>query len=890
MTPREPEPSDFDRPLPSARPDRRDRDRDDRPGHDAGDEPTTGHHRIPDDLRDYDGLARTGRADGTPPAPRRRRGTPPTHGLPVPPPPITKEFVSDDAPRPVGDRPANDRADSRPIGPVDPVDSAGAAPVPGSPVPGPRHSDPDDGTDRRSETGRHGAATSSHRAPDAPAERSGRFAGFRVPRTSDTSAGGADSDPGQPVRDGRHDRRSRGDAPAAGGGRAVGASPSGDIDSDTSSTGQTGATPDLRGFGGLRAGVARLGGARVGDALRQRGAAPVGGGPRRRFGGTGEQPTIEPNGRGDGAPNASPDGAGGQARSDAEKSGRDRRVFGARRGSTPAAPTAGPPTAGPVSGAPTRDGRRDRIDRRRSEPGDSGQRAVSEPTSQLPTVGQASPADRTTGAVRAVGPNGVPGGGPNGVPGGGPTGARATGGGPTGSRSPGGGPTGARMPGGGPTGTRAPGGGPTGTGMPSGGSPGPAGSTLNGAARPGGRMTGPVGPGGRPGPGNPARGGGPTGPIPPMPGQPGAVAPGGGPSRPIGRGPSGSPQRGGASPAMPGGGPSGPLMPGGGPSGPVMPGGGATGPVMPGGGPSSAGPGGRPAQAAGVSVVRPGPMGPTDTQAPGSPGRVIAAMPTPAVSTPSMPPPPMPMMAGPMPTQAIPITPGESRSPIGVPPSAFSDTAIVAVPPVGRGIATPAERDSVGVRETRFANQVHFPTTRAMIIAMLSVVVALIGILPAALVLTESSGNPDFAAIDRLDVPSWAGAHPVDHTSGNRWCLSACLKSERTVTSTHTVTETAGAYATALRAAGWTSAPANACPPVVKGATQSCWVLDRYQLNVMVTTSACAGPPAPATEPGLIDPATPSTPASPPAGCAPTAVDISVFDRIDLRPATQTRG
>src|SRR5882757_7017556 len=163
MTPREPEPSDFDR-SPSSDPrDRRDRDRHDRPGHDAGDEPTTGHHRIPDDLRDYDGLARAGRAEGTPPAPRRRRGTPPTHGLPVPPPPITKELVSEDAPRPIGDLPASDLTDSRP------VSSAGAGALTG-----PRHSEPDDETDRRSEAGRHDAATSSHRAPDRPAERSGR--------------------------------------------------------------------------------------------------------------------------------------------------------------------------------------------------------------------------------------------------------------------------------------------------------------------------------------------------------------------------------------------------------------------------------------------------------------------------------------------------------------------------------------------------------------------------------------------------------------------------------------------------------------------------------------------------------------------------------------------
>ncbi|HEY9483060.1 MAG TPA: hypothetical protein VIR00_08860, partial [Micromonosporaceae bacterium] len=181
MTPREPEPSDFDRSQSSARRERRDRDGDGRPGHVGGDEPTTGHHRIPDDLRDYEGLSRTGRADRTPPAPRRRRGTPPTHGLPVPPPPITKEFVSEDAPRPIGDLPSGDPlADSRPV-------SAGAA----GPVPGPRHSDPDDETDRRSETGRHGAATSSHRAPDGPAERSGRFASFHVPRASDANTGGA---------------------------------------------------------------------------------------------------------------------------------------------------------------------------------------------------------------------------------------------------------------------------------------------------------------------------------------------------------------------------------------------------------------------------------------------------------------------------------------------------------------------------------------------------------------------------------------------------------------------------------------------------------------------------------------------------------------------------
>jgi hypothetical protein len=228
------------------------------------------------------------------------------------------------------------------------------------------------------------------------------------------------------------------------------------------------------------------------------------------------------------------------------------------------------------------------------------------------------------------------------------------------------------------------------------------------------------------------------------------------------------------------------------------------------------------------------------------------------------------------------------RAPIAVPPSAYADTAIVKLPLVDVDAATPDGSGPAGKREVRYANQVHVPTSRAMIIAVLSVVVLLIGALPALLLATESSGNSDFAAIDSLGVPGWAAAEPVDHTSGNRWCLSACLKSERTVASTHSVAETAGAYVTALRAAGWMPATSDVCPPAAKSVAQSCWVLDRDQMNVMVTASACAAPPPPTTEPGLVDPVAPSTRASPPAGCAPTTVDISVFDRIDLRPATKT--
>lgn len=188
-------------------------------------------------------------------------------------------------------------------------------------------------------------------------------------------------------------------------------------------------------------------------------------------------------------------------------------------------------------------------------------------------------------------------------------------------------------------------------------------------------------------------------------------------------------------------------------------------------------------------------------------------------------------------------------------------------------------------RNVRYANQVHRRTSQGMIVAVFTIVIVLLGALPGYLLLAEHSSNRDFASIGALHLPSWATLSPVDHTSGNHWCVSACLKSDRTTASTHSVTDTATAYADALRAAGWTPAPRNACPPATDGAKQSCWVLDREQINVLVSTASCAAPPPPTTEPGLTAPALPPTAPSPSSGCSPTTVTVSLFDRIDLRTA-----
>jgi hypothetical protein len=187
-------------------------------------------------------------------------------------------------------------------------------------------------------------------------------------------------------------------------------------------------------------------------------------------------------------------------------------------------------------------------------------------------------------------------------------------------------------------------------------------------------------------------------------------------------------------------------------------------------------------------------------------------------------------------------------------------------------------------RKVRYANQVHAPAPRGLIVAVLAVVVALLGIIPAYLLLSQASTNQGLAAVKALDLPSWASGAGVDQTSGNQWCVSSCVKSERTMTSTQSVSATDAAYQTALRKAGWVPAPHNACPPAAKGVAQSCWVLDREQLNVLISPSSCSVPAPAPTEPSFTDPAGPTTPASPPKGCAPTTVAVSVFDRIDLKP------
>ncbi len=187
-------------------------------------------------------------------------------------------------------------------------------------------------------------------------------------------------------------------------------------------------------------------------------------------------------------------------------------------------------------------------------------------------------------------------------------------------------------------------------------------------------------------------------------------------------------------------------------------------------------------------------------------------------------------------------------------------------------------------RLPRYANQVHRPASRGMIAAVVSVVLFLLVVLPGYLVLRSGSDNPSFDALDNLDLPSWASVDPQDHTSGDRWCVSQCLKSDRIAQSTKTVDETSTAYAAALRSAGWTPAPTSACTAPAPHAALTCWVHDAQELVVNLSPAECALDPQPTSEAVAPDPsATDLRRIPPPAGCAQTAVTVSVFDKTAIQ-------
>ncbi|HEY7176231.1 MAG TPA: hypothetical protein VH442_15050, partial [Micromonosporaceae bacterium] len=489
---------------------------------DTGAQHTTGSHRVADDVTDaYPEVPPrgadhrlSGPVDAADPRPRRRRGAPPTLGLAPPPPPITKELVSEDAPRPSGF-----------VAPIDPLSAPRPASASTGSFGGGRPSRDEQGghvSDRLTDTGRHerqasgrhgsddgrhvveehtgghqatGAHARADRMGDLPdrgadgratSESGGRFAGLRGLRPIGGRFGARDDD-------GSEQRRQWGSRRSAD--RGMDDPTTGRPDRDGTSR------IDLRGF---RAGASRIAGGRLGDALRPRNA-PTDAGPRQRFGDPAD----------DGAPSDAPNGPN------------PRRRFGAAPSSDAVRPDA-PTSGGGRGAAPTSGGGRPATPtsgagRERNSTGDWVGRSGA--TAPLPLQQPRDGGPRATGPVGAPVGRGRP---PRRTPGGGPSGARPPAAMPPGSLPPSALPPGAVPPGAVPPGAMPP------------VSPPPGAMPAAGPMRPGGGPSGAVRPGGGPSgairPTGPVRpGGGPSGAVPPagMPGPAGPISPGPIPPAPL---------------------------------------------------------------------------------------------------------------------------------------------------------------------------------------------------------------------------------------------------------------------------------------------------------------------------------------------------------------------
>ncbi len=193
----------------------------------------------------------------------------------------------------------------------------------------------------------------------------------------------------------------------------------------------------------------------------------------------------------------------------------------------------------------------------------------------------------------------------------------------------------------------------------------------------------------------------------------------------------------------------------------------------------------------------------------------------------------------------------------------------------GWDLDEPSDDDSV---EILTANLVHRPASRGLLAGIFALVIVLLVVVPAYFVIGEGKHNPAFATMDALGVPAWAATDKHDASIYSRFCVAECQINERDASSTKPVDETKAAYVTALTTAGWHQTSSSSCATKAAG-SYTCWLLDERELDLWVRPSTCTMPAPPTSETG-IDPEPTST--APAAGtCAPTAVQIKIFDSVE---------
>jgi hypothetical protein len=185
---------------------------------------------------------------------------------------------------------------------------------------------------------------------------------------------------------------------------------------------------------------------------------------------------------------------------------------------------------------------------------------------------------------------------------------------------------------------------------------------------------------------------------------------------------------------------------------------------------------------------------------------------------------------------------------------------------------------------------------RARLITLVVVAVALLGVLPAALLLRDTGKDPVLTAMDSLSVPGWASEQHEDVATGNRWCIDTCRLRERTWRSAKPAKETDPAYQQALVQSGWLPWHTAGCPTGTAG-VYSCWQRDQYVLDLWTRDAPCdLSNVAPAPSAGTPSGAPPSgtagagpsavpiptpTGSEPPSTCSGSLVTVKVSEKVD---------
>ncbi|HEX5202455.1 hypothetical protein ACFQS1_23710 [Paractinoplanes rhizophilus] len=177
---------------------------------------------------------------------------------------------------------------------------------------------------------------------------------------------------------------------------------------------------------------------------------------------------------------------------------------------------------------------------------------------------------------------------------------------------------------------------------------------------------------------------------------------------------------------------------------------------------------------------------------------------------------------------------------------------------------------------------------RLRVVTLLSLAVVVLVVMPAFFGLRSASADPVFGSLDSLGVPSWAAQDVKDNGSGSRWCFIDCRFRERIAQSSKPIKETATAYSSALRKAGWSPWKVSECPETPVEGTYTCWRRDELTLDLWVRQPECAVDQVAAQDPTAVLPSSAVTP--PPKQCVGSTISIKVYNAIsDTRGRTEPK-